>query len=54
MKQQGVTLIQMLFAVGLMTLLTQLGTSTYKKMSHDLQQQAIYREPRPGPESHAQ
>lgn len=41
MKQQGVTLIQMLFAVGLMTLLTQLGTSTYKKMSHDLQQQAI-------------
>lgn len=39
MKQQGVTLIQMLFAVGLLALLTQLGTSTYSKMSHDLQQQ---------------
>jgi len=39
MKQQGVTLIQMLFAVGLLALLTQLGTATYSKMSHDLQQQ---------------
>lgn len=39
MKQQGVTLIQMLFAVGLLTLLTKLGTSTYSKMSHDLRQQ---------------
>lgn len=41
MKQQGVTLIQMLFAVGLLALLTQLGTSTYSKMSHDLRQQAF-------------
>ncbi|MFD2642064.1 GspH/FimT family pseudopilin [Pseudomonas japonica] len=41
MKQQGVTLIQMLFAVGLLALLTSLGTSTYSRMSHDLQQQAI-------------
>ncbi|MDG9884946.1 type II secretion system protein [Pseudomonas sp. GD04058] len=41
MKQQGVTLIQMLFAVGLLALLTQLGTSAYGKMSHDLQQQAV-------------
>lgn len=41
MKQQGVTLIQMLFTVGLMTMLTTLGTSTYNKMSHDLQQQTI-------------
>lgn len=41
MKQQGVTLMQMLFAVGLLALLTQLGISSYSKMSHDLQQQAI-------------
>ncbi|MDR0276533.1 MAG: GspH/FimT family pseudopilin [Paucimonas sp.] len=41
MKQQGVTLIQVLFAVGLLSLLTQLGTSAYSKMSHDLQQQAV-------------
>ncbi|MHA6193092.1 GspH/FimT family protein [Pseudomonas wadenswilerensis] len=41
MKQQGVTLIQVLFAVGLLALLAQLGTSSYSKMSHDLQQQVI-------------
>lgn len=41
MKQRGVTLIQMLFAVGLLALLTQQGISAYSKMSHDLQQQAI-------------
>lgn len=40
-KQQGVTLIQMLFAAGLLALLTPLGISAYSKMSHDLQQQAI-------------
>ncbi|MEE1926290.1 GspH/FimT family protein [Pseudomonas sp. 148P] len=40
MRQQGVTLIQMLLAVGLLALLAQLGTSSYSKMSHDLQQQA--------------
>lgn len=41
MKQRGVTLIQMLFAVGLLALLTQLGISAYSEMSRDLQQQAI-------------
>lgn len=41
MKQRGVTLIQMLFAVGLLALLTQLGASAYSEMSRDLQQQAI-------------
>lgn len=41
MKQQGVTLIQVLLAVGLLALLAQLGTSSYNRMSSDLQQQAI-------------
>lgn len=40
MKQKGVTLIQMMFALALVALLTQLGTTTYSKMSSDLQQQA--------------
>lgn len=40
MKQQGVTLIQMLFAVALLTALTQLGVPAYSQMSQTLQQQA--------------
>ena len=41
MKQQGVTLLQMLFALSLLALLTQLGTTTYNRMSHDLRQQVV-------------
>ena len=40
MKQQGVTLIQMLFALGLLALLTHFGATSYSKMSNELQQQA--------------
>jgi len=40
MKQQGATLIQTLFALGLLALLTSIGTSTYRQISHNLQQQA--------------
>lgn len=39
-KQQGVTLIQMLFALGLLALLTQFGATSYSTMSNELQQQA--------------
>lgn len=40
MKQQGVTLIQMLFALGLLALLTQFGATSYSEMSNELHQQA--------------
>ena len=40
MRQQGVTLIQMLFALGLLALLTQFGATSYSRMSNELQQQA--------------
>lgn len=40
MKQRGVTLIQMLFALGLVALLAQLGTTSYTTMSSNLQRQA--------------
>lgn len=40
MKQRGVTLIQMMFALGLLALLAQLGMTAYSKMSRELQQEA--------------
>lgn len=39
MRQQGVTLIQMMFALGLLGLLTQLGVPAYTNMSEGLQRQ---------------
>lgn len=39
MRQQGVTLIQMMFALGLLGLLTQLGVPAYTHMSEELQRQ---------------
>jgi len=40
MKQRGVTLIQLLFGLALVALLTQLATASYSAMSNDLQRQA--------------
>lgn len=40
MKQRGVTLIQLLFGLGLVALLTQMATASYSAMSRDLQRQA--------------
>ncbi|MNT50111.1 Type II transport protein GspH [compost metagenome] len=40
MKQQGVTLIQMMFAAALLGLLTQIGAPAYNAMSTGLQRQA--------------
>ncbi|MEG0860514.1 MAG: GspH/FimT family protein [Pseudomonas sp.] len=41
MKQQGVTLIQLLFAAALLGLLAQLGIPAYNRMSTGLQRQAV-------------
>lgn len=41
MKQRGVTLIQLLFGLALVALLTQLATASYSAMSNDLQRQAV-------------
>ncbi|WP_442112197.1 GspH/FimT family protein [Pseudomonas sp. NUPR-001] len=41
MKQQGVTLIQLLLALALLGLLTQLGIPAYNNMSAGLQRQAV-------------
>ncbi len=43
MKQQGVTLIQMMFALTAAGLLTQLGLTAYSRMSDDLHQAAVTR-----------
>lgn len=44
MKQQGVTLIQMLFALGMAMLLTQLGMPAYARLSDDLHRAAAARD----------
>ncbi|TLP59972.1 type IV pili biogenesis protein FimT [Pseudomonas mosselii] len=43
MRQQGVTLIQMMFALGVAGLLTQLSVTAYKAMSDDLHQANVAR-----------
>ncbi|MBA6099094.1 GspH/FimT family pseudopilin [Pseudomonas juntendi] len=44
MKQRGVTLIQMLSALAVATLLTQIGLPAYARMSDDLQRAAVARD----------
>lgn len=44
MRQQGVTLLQMMSALAVAGLLTQLGVSTYGKLSEELDQAATARE----------
>ncbi|BBH44173.1 GspH/FimT family protein [Pseudomonas sp. KU43P] len=44
MKQQGVTLIQMMFTLGLAALLTQLGMPAYAKLSDNLHRSAAARD----------
>ncbi|WP_176513830.1 GspH/FimT family protein [Pseudomonas faucium] len=44
MKQQGVTLLQMMLALGLATLLTQLGMPAYTRFSDDLHRAAAARD----------
>ncbi|MFJ4155003.1 GspH/FimT family pseudopilin [Pseudomonas sp. NPDC089752] len=44
MKQQGVTLIQMMFALAMATLLTQLGLPAYARLSDDLHKAAVARD----------
>lgn len=44
MKQQGVTLIQMMFALAAVALLTQLGMPAYAKLSDDLHRAAAARD----------
>ncbi|AXM97765.1 GspH/FimT family pseudopilin [Pseudomonas plecoglossicida] len=44
MKQQGVTLIQMMFALGMAALLTQLGMPAYARLSDDLHRAAAARD----------